>query len=485
MPRWLLTVLGGAFIVFTAARQNPPEFRLDVGSPGDERFLRDFGPAQSGALSTFRWSQAGARIVLHGAAYSRARLTLELDPGPRATRVVVTRAGAAVGEMAVARGWHSYSLDLPASGLRSLLEPETLQIGVEAPQLGASGEELGVKLSEVRLTPNGEPPWSWTRAMPRAVVPTWSLGLLACAILRLDAWLSRRRPGSALRVGPLVVCALALAAAYEHRDPYGSAWFYPAVPLTLSLLSLGLCFRLPEEARKPRLASAGEDAVLPSLGRRAVFLLAGVFLLALGMRFFRIQELPWAMWRDEARHAMVGLQILHDPAYRPLYVPQADLPALGLYPFALSLHLWGIHPWSLRPMTALAGALTVLPLFGLARRLAGSTKVALVAAALLAVSSWHVAMSRLSFVQVFEPLFTLTALWMITRCADASAGRARLWWAGGAGLAWPWPSRLITRGASRRSWPPCSSSSGVGATGRGPPRCLRVVSCSRSASLRS
>jgi 4-amino-4-deoxy-L-arabinose transferase-like glycosyltransferase len=140
-----------------------------------------------------------------------------------------------------------------------------------------------------------------------------------------------------------------------------------------------------------------------------------VFVLALALRLYHLDALPYGLWRDEARHALVALRMLEDPSYRPIYEPRngVHLPGLGLAPFALALEVWGIHIWSLRTVTALAGALTVLPLYALARRLFGRADVALLAAAFLAVSSWHISLSRFSFPTVFDPLLSLSGLWLL------------------------------------------------------------------------
>jgi 4-amino-4-deoxy-L-arabinose transferase-like glycosyltransferase len=107
--------------------------------------------------------------------------------------------------------------------------------------------------------------------------------------------------------------------------------------------------------------------------------------------------------------------MLDTPGYRPVYIAEGgvNMPALGFYPFALALEVWGIHIWTMRTVTALAGALTVLPLYALARQLFGRADVALLAAAFLAMSSWHITLSRFSFPTVFEPLLSLSGLWLL------------------------------------------------------------------------
>nr|WP_256439729.1 glycosyltransferase family 39 protein [Candidatus Chloroploca mongolica] len=139
--------------------------------------------------------------------------------------------------------------------------------------------------------------------------------------------------------------------------------------------------------------------------------------------------MPFGLWRDEARHGLFAQRIRDYPDYRPIYIANENLdasqldlnaaplsihlPALGLYPFALALHLWGENLWSMRVMSGLGGALTVVPLYGFATWLSGRRSIGLVAAFLLAVSSWHITVSRLVFPTIFDPLLTLSGLWLL------------------------------------------------------------------------
>ncbi|NCC31434.1 MAG: phospholipid carrier-dependent glycosyltransferase, partial [Chloroflexia bacterium] len=154
----------------------------------------------------------------------------------------------------------------------------------------------------------------------------------------------------------------------------------------------------------------------PDLPRRPAILVLGlIFLLALGLRFYRLDDLPFGLWRDEARHGMFA-QLIRDYAdYRPIYIAsnRVNMPALGLYPFALALHFWGENLWSMRVVSGLAGALTVVPLYGFASWLSGRRSIGLLAALFLAVSSWHITVSRLAFPTVFDPLLTLSGLWLL------------------------------------------------------------------------
>ena len=152
------------------------------------------------------------------------------------------------------------------------------------------------------------------------------------------------------------------------------------------------------------------------LSRRSVMLaLSAITLLALALRLAGLDGLPLGMWRDEARHGLLALRILHDPAYRPVYVPNvADIPALLFYLAAVPIQLFGAHAWTVRLIPALAGALTPLALYFAARPLFG-TRAALLAAALLAVSAWQLALSRLAFAATLGPPLTLLAIGLVWR----------------------------------------------------------------------
>jgi 4-amino-4-deoxy-L-arabinose transferase-like glycosyltransferase len=202
--------------------------------------------------------------------------------------------------------------------------------------------------------------------------------------------------------------------AWAALDPYTLAWALPALPWALALATLVLVIGRTQDARRETRDEIGEG-LSPAASRLALLGLALVFVLALALRLYHLDALPYGLWRDEARHALVALRMLEDPDYRPIYEPRngVHLPGLGLAPFALALEVWGIHVWSLRTVTALAGALTVLPLYALVRRLFGRADVALLAAAFLAVSSWHLSLSRFSFPTVFDPLLSLSGLWLL------------------------------------------------------------------------
>lgn len=482
------------------ALARPQVLRVDAGDTRAHHALRSFGAPLTKQQRAGRWSGPDSVIVLHGVGAGDSVLALQVAGGtsgrPQSVSLVPMDDGRRVdvdpGTFAVRPEWREYSVRLKVAGWPPSAEPVQLSLRATPYRRGADGGELGVRVAGLSLQPVGGAGARFAAAAPAVALWTWALALVAVLATRGARRLAT--PGRADRAGAVVVGAAGLIlSAWAWRDPYGLAWALPPPVVSLALITLALLLT-PEEGG----ALAGEASAaraLPgseawawalALGalavlyvqrggfRPAVFLLAGavawllarrrrdggppesragalpssslwlgmtlVALIALAMRFIHIRELPYGLWRDEARYGLVALRMIENPAYRPAYVPEVvTLPGLGLQMLALGLRVWGIASWSMRTIPAFAGALTVIPLFGLARRLTGRGDVALLAAAFLAVSSWNVTVSRITSPAALHPLFELTGLWCLVeglgigrRAPVRPAWRAVLLLAGGA-----------------------------------------------------
>jgi 4-amino-4-deoxy-L-arabinose transferase-like glycosyltransferase len=463
--RAALATLGLVAALLWVALSAAPPLRLDAGAPAADRFLSGFYGAERGDGVAFRWSGPDARLMLHGATPRAAALALRLS-GERLVAqgeptVELGPPGAALASFAVTPGWRVYRVLLPPGSAATPLgraAPLELRTAVSRPGAGDEARDyrpLGVPLSAVALDQLGGPPGA---PLSRVVWPLCLAGAALAAAALAGA------PAGWQIAAPLAAgSALAL---WAWRDPYSLAWALPPAPWSLGLAALAaaaLALWPRRRAARPELLCAAGLAILAAamalmhtqlaiplgaaLGAVAVLLLGGlaapqsarspgppvpqsptdlsraaalallaaIFLLALGLRLFALDSVPFGLWRDEARHGIVALRIAEDPGYRPIYVAEerVQLPGLGLYPFALALELFGVHIWTMRLATALAGALTVLPLYAVAVRLSGRRGVGLLAALLLAASSWHISISRLAFPTVYEPLLSLGAWWAL------------------------------------------------------------------------
>lgn len=475
---WLLdlALLGVAVaaIIIAATWLARPTLTIQAADADARRYLGAFWAKEQNATDTYRWAQPDAQLRLfgfeqRGPLLVRVRLSASRPANQPLVQLTLTNIEPAL-RFTLGREWREYTLLLPAPphdaegrllALHSLVDPPY-----------AESRPLGFALSSISvvahpLTPADRLPDGGRLAF---------LVLLAATIYGALRRRLARRPAFAL----VLAGALALGA-WMLVAPIAAGYWLPNLWLALALAWLALLAPLLLRAVHPRLPAglavgAGLlalglaqallplqqgwlgvlgwpllllggmllAAALPSVppaaaqpvARRTVLAaLALITLVALGLRLLGLDALPLGMWRDEARHGLLALRILHDPAYRPVYVPgMADLPAGLFYLVAPAIGLFGPEPWAVRLMPALCGALTPLALYWAARPLFGA-RAALLSAALLALSVWHITLSRFAFPTVIGPLLTLVALGCLWRLCRAERVGARLLAALGMGLA--------------------------------------------------
>ncbi len=145
-----------------------------------------------------------------------------------------------------------------------------------------------------------------------------------------------------------------------------------------------------------RRASSLAIAVDPALGRRS-----------------SLRAIPWLanypLHRDEALYGYWARLIAsgRDPL---LLIPWIDKPPLALYLSAASIRAFGVSELALRLPGLIASLLTVLVTFGFARRGYG-TRVALVAAGLVALSPFAILFAPTAFTDPWLTLWLVAAAW--------------------------------------------------------------------------
>lgn len=147
------------------------------------------------------------------------------------------------------------------------------------------------------------------------------------------------------------------------------------------------------------------DRMLTLNSRRLdLFIVTVIVLLAAFFRLYRLDQLPPGLHYDEAFNATMAQRVLSG-VERPIYFTE-DLTEepMAIYLTALSFGLFGVSPWSIRLVSALAGIATVVAIYFLARALFQSRGTAALAAFVLAILYWHVNFSRLGMEPIFVPL---------------------------------------------------------------------------------
>src|SRR6266478_8278546 len=139
-------------------------------------------------------------------------------------------------------------------------------------------------------------------------------------------------------------------------------------------------------------------------GRAASILLAILAVAAL-LRFARLSDLPPAHYRDVAITALDALRAASGhPCLHYVYDEGLFANLMGL-----GFRILGASDWTVRLPGALMGVLTCFGVFRLGRVL-GAPRAGACGAFLLAVSLWHVILSRSGFRAVMLPLVLAFAL---------------------------------------------------------------------------
>jgi 4-amino-4-deoxy-L-arabinose transferase-like glycosyltransferase len=443
-----------ALAVLTATWFSRPTLRISAAEAAASHYLSGFWDVEHTGADSFRWSQADATIRLFGLEQRapvlfQARLSASRPPGAPEAQLTID-SGAAPIRFQIRREWRRYMTLLPAPArgaegsaieLHSLVEPphdDSRDLGVALDWFAATSQPrtpldrmpdggrlafllaIGL-LSYVAIRRTGVPMPS-ALLLVLAAAAALGIGILAAPsavaywlpnlwLIALAGWLALLLPSIVAwlrqqRWRFTHVAALIAVGTGVILLPLQQPWTSAAGWLLLLSGSIVLAAALPA-------FPAAEST--PLSPRSVALALSAITLLALALRLPGLDTLPLGMWRDEARHGLLALRILHDPSYRPVYVPNiADIPALLFYLAAVPIGLFGAHPWTIRLIPALAGALMPLALYFASRPLFG-TRAGLLAAALLAISVWQISLSRLAFAATLGPPLTLLAIGLVWR----------------------------------------------------------------------
>ncbi len=145
---------------------------------------------------------------------------------------------------------------------------------------------------------------------------------------------------------------------------------------------------------------------------RALLLL--LLLIGAGLRLWDAGRTPPGLYHDEAQNGLDALAVL-ETGEVPLYFPANNgREPLFIYLVTASIALLGRSPLAVRLPSFFVGFLTLAATYDLARVLWGR-RAGRWALAVLAVTLWHVHLSRIGFRAVLLPLFTALFLGQLAR----------------------------------------------------------------------
>lgn len=271
-------------------------------------------------------------------------------------------------------------------------------------------------------------PWGWAPLLA---------GGGAFAVAARGQAIERERVQGKATVRPrLAWLAAALALAALAFPGFSGNRFRP-LPTVAWLASLALCYQAfagPRRGREGAEERDGSSEALPLLrGRDGLHLswhalaLVGVLLVGAWLRLYQLDAIPREMGTDMPHNYQNALEILQGQfmVFCPSYPGRESL---FFYLLAGYSKLFGLSYFGIKFTSAMVGLATIVALYGVAKYLF-DREVALVGAALLAVSKWHVILSRTGYRASLMPLAVLAVMYLLVRALRS--GRATDWvWAG-------------------------------------------------------
>lgn len=160
---------------------------------------------------------------------------------------------------------------------------------------------------------------------------------------------------------------------------------------------------------------------MKKISKVTLILLTLITTLSLFIRFYNLGDLPWNMQEDEAMTGYVGRYIIENGMdvygnkWPLLYFDKfGDFYIIGpIYMKGLSTLIFGMNAFAVRFPTALFGALTVIPIFLLARLLFLNSAVGLFSAFAMAIMPWTIPLGRASSEGILGGFFFLFGLYYL------------------------------------------------------------------------
>ena len=154
--------------------------------------------------------------------------------------------------------------------------------------------------------------------------------------------------------------------------------------------------------------------------KHILFLLV-ITVVAFLLRFYKIAQFP-SFHGDEVDFANNAWSILQtgrdqDGNFWPIATTSiGDLrPAVYMYLSMISIAIFGFNEFATRLPAVIFGSLTTIPMYLLARDLLKDKKIALISILLLAVSFWHITLSREASEKTVALFFVILGIWLLYR----------------------------------------------------------------------
>jgi hypothetical protein len=221
---------------------------------------------------------------------------------------------------------------------------------------------------------------------------------------------ARRGWGLVALAGSVLLSLLAYQA-FGQKDMLPAAWNFYLYSLTAFLAGVLL------------LTPGGTLQPLWPRSSRLRWLLGLVLVLAIFMRLWQFDSLPFGTWYDEAVSGLQGVRWNTQPSYRPQFEENNSGQLIFLY--ATALRWFGQNTQAIRLVSVALGLAGVVAAYLFGKELRGA-RFGLALAFFVALARWHLNFSRIAMPGIDVPLiefltlFFLTRLWRYGRLRDAA-----------------------------------------------------------------
>jgi 4-amino-4-deoxy-L-arabinose transferase-like glycosyltransferase len=151
--------------------------------------------------------------------------------------------------------------------------------------------------------------------------------------------------------------------------------------------------------------------------RNEILVVSIVLMLALFLRLWQVDSIPFTLAGDEASQGLESVRVLQGDLRNPFSTGWLGVPTMSFFFNSLTIGLLGQSVFALRLPWVLVGTATILTTYLLVRQLLG-WRLALASAVILATYHYHIHYSRLGSNQIFDPFFLSMTLFLLYRGID-------------------------------------------------------------------
>lgn len=151
--------------------------------------------------------------------------------------------------------------------------------------------------------------------------------------------------------------------------------------------------------------------------RNELLVISIVLILALFLRLWQVDSIPFTLSGDEASQGLESVRVLQGDLRNPFSTGWLGVPTMSFFFNSLTIGLLGQSIFALRLPWVLVGTVTILTTYLLVRQLLG-WRLALATAVILATYHYHIHYSRLGSNQISDPFFLSMTLFLLYRGLD-------------------------------------------------------------------